>query len=449
MHETGQVVDAPMAPGGVPVLGHLPKLAARRVEFLQDLRSFGHDVVRIQLASKPVFILNSPDAIYEVLVGQSRHFSKGLLFDRTRPLLGNGIVTSDGAFHRRQRRALQPAFHSERIAQYSRTLVEVARTRVDGWCPGQVAAMDQEMRRLAAAMLVATLFPPGIDPTTNLPVRDIGARVSDYIGLLIRGVLRATLLPSPLAAIPTPGRRRFLAAAKALRQFADSAIQQARRDPERQNGMLALMIAAPEAMSDQEASDELLTMLLAGVETTSTCLAWALYALGRNPEIAELVSSEARATDPAVTDPTAMPYTGRFLREVLRLYQPNWIFMRRASEPVRICSVDLPTGAEVIYSAATLHRDPMYFPDPLRFDPDRWLTRQEKDLARCAYVPFGAGSRKCIADSFAWAEMRVAIATIAARWRLHPAPGHVVRAVADAQIHPDALPMFVTALDSR
>ncbi len=202
-------------------------------------------------------------------------------------------------------------------------------------------------------------------------------------------------------------------------------------------------------MSDQEASDELLTMLLAGVETTSTCLAWALYALGRSPEIAELVSSEARAIDPAVTDPTAMPYTGRFLREVLRLYQPNWIFMRRASEPVRICSVDLPTGAEVIYSAATLHRDPMYFPDPLRFDPDRWLTRQEKDLARCAYVPFGAGNRKCIADSFAWAEMRVAIATIAARWRLHAAPGHVVRAVADAQIHPDALPMFVTALDSR
>jgi cytochrome P450 len=445
---TENVIDAPMAPGGVPVLGHLPKLAARRVEFLQDLRGFGHDVVRIQLASKPVYVLNSPDAIYEVLVAQSRRFSKGLLFDRTRPLLGNGIVTSDGAFHRRQRRALRPAFHSERIAQYSRTLVEVARAHVDGWRPRQVMAMDREMRRLAAAMLVATLFPPGADPTASLTVRDIGDRVSDHIGLLIRGVLRATLLPSPLAAVPTPGRRRFLAAAKALRQLADSAIQQARQDPELLNGMLALMLASPEAMSDQEASDELLTMLLAGVETTSTCLAWALYALGQNPEIAELVSSEARAADPAVIDPAAMPCTERFLHEVLRLYQPNWIFMRRASEPVRICSVDLPSGAEIIYSAATLHRDPAYFPDPLRFDPDRWLACQEKDLPRCTYLPFGAGNRKCIADSFAWAEMRVATATITALWRLHPAPGHIVSAVADAQIHPDALPMFVTPQNS-
>jgi cytochrome P450 len=416
---------------------------------LQDLRTFGHDVVRIQLASKPVFVLNSPNAIYEVMVGKSRYFTKGLLFDRTRPLLGNGIVTSDGAFHRRQRRALQPAFHSAQIAQYSQTLAEVVRTHVDGWRPGQVTAMDREMWRLAAAMLVATLFPPGADPATNLTVKDIGDVASDYIGLFIRGVLRATLLPSPLAAIPTPGRRRFLAAAKALRQLADSAIQQARRDPERQNGMLALMLAAPEAMSDQEASDDLLTVLLAGVETTSTSLAWALYALGRNPEIAERVSSEALATDPAVTDPAAMPYTGRFLQEVLRLYQPNWIFMRRASEPVRICSVDLRAGAELIYSPATLHRDPAYFPDPLRFDPDRWLARQEKDLPRCAYVPFGAGNRKCIADSFAWAEMRVAVATIAARWRVHPAPGHVVRPIANLQVHPNALPMFVTALDPQ
>jgi len=444
MPGTTHIIDAPLAPGRFPILGHLPKLAAHRLEFLQELRS-GGDIVRIQLGRRSMYVLNSPEAIYQVLVAQSRHFGKGLLFDRARPFVGNGIITSDGEFHRRQRRALQPAFHPDRIAEYTGALADAARRQIDSWCTGRIMAMDREMRRLASAMLLAALFPSGTGAAANQTVEDIGERVSGHLDVLVRGTLRATLLPSALAALPTRGRRRFLTAAAGLRRLADSAVQQARHSPGLQNGMLALMLTAPGGMSDQQARDELLAILIAGVETTSTTLAWALYALGRHPEIAELVSREAHATESGVIDPTALPYTRRFLQEVLRLHQPNWILMRRALDSVRICSIELPAGAEVIYSAATLHRDPVYFPDPLRFDPDRWLTRPEKDLPRCAYIPFAVGNRKCIGDSFAWAEMMVAITTIMSRWQLHPSSGHTVRAVADAQIHPDGLPMFVTS----
>jgi cytochrome P450 len=448
MPGTTPIIDAPLAPGRVPILGHLPKLAAQRLEFLQELRS-GADIVRIQLGRRPMYVLNSPEAIYEVLVAQSRHFGKGLLFDRARPFVGNGIITSDGEFHRRQRRALQPAFHPERIEAYTGTLVDAARAQIDSWCPGTIIAMDREMRRLASAMLVTALFGPDSSGAANQTVESIGERVSGHLDVLVRGTLRATLLPSTLAALPSRGQRRFLTAAADLRRLADSDVQHARHNPGLQTGMLALMLAAPGGMSDQQARDELLSILIAGVETTSTTLAWAMYALGRYPEIAELVSREAHAVESGVADPTALPYTRRFLQEVLRLHQPNWILMRRALDTVRICSIELPAGAEIIYSAAALHRDPVYFPDPLRFDPDRWVTRTEKDLPRCAYIPFAIGNRKCIGDSFAWAEMIAAITTIMSRWRLHPSSGHTVRAVADAQIHPDALPMFVTSGDNR
>ncbi|MEU2436019.1 cytochrome P450 [Streptomyces rubradiris] len=435
--------EVPLAPGGVPLLGHLPGLARRRTAFLQTLRECG-DVVEMRLGRRPFYVLNAPEAIHDVLVARSGKFSKGMLFDQVRPYIGNGLASSDGPFHLRQRRAMQPAFHRERVARYSRTFTEVAGDRVAEWPEGKVMAMGREMRELAVAMLVPALFPFAEGSRTRRVVEDLGARVSRDLDLLVRGVLRATILPPPLAVVPTPGRRRFLASAAALRRLAEQAVRQARHSPEG-DGVLALMLAHEGGMSDEEACDEVLTLLVAGVETTATTLSWALYALARNPRMADRMHDEARAAEPGVVTPAALPYTARFVHEVLRLYQPLWFMGRRALETVRVGRYEIPRGAEVIYSAATLHRDPAFFPEPLRFDPDRWLTRPEKSLPRAAYLPFGAGNRRCIGDGFAWAEMLAVLSAVTTRWHLRPAPGHRVRAVADAQIHPDALPMSVTA----
>jgi cytochrome P450 len=394
--------------------------------FLQELRGYG-DIVEMRLGRRPFHVLNSPEAIHEVLVVQSAKFSKGGMFDRVRPYIGNGLATSDGPFHRRQRRAVQPAFHHSQLARYAHTFAEVAETRVANWSPGQVIAVDREMLRLSAQMLIPTLFPSATGSATERAIQDLGARVGDDLGVLVRGVLRATILPPALAELRTPGRRRFLASGAALRELAESAVQEARIGPEG-DGVLALMLA--QGMSHEEACDELLTFLVAGVETTATTLSWAFYVLSRNPVLADRVADQEFAT--------------RFLRETLRLHQPLWFMGRRTLEPVRIGDHHLPAGAEVVYSAATLHRDPAIFPDPLRFDPDRWLTRPEKTLPRAAYLPFGSGNRTCIGEGFAMLEMLAVLSAVTRRWQLRPVPGHRVRAVADAQIHPDALPIVVT-----
>jgi cytochrome P450 len=445
LSETG-AVGVPLAPGRIPLVGHLPRLLRDRATFLQELRGSG-DIVEMQLGRRSFFVLNSAEAIHDVLVVLSMRFSKGMLFDRVRPYMGNGIATSDGPFHLRQRRAMQPAFHREQIARYSRSFVDIAQARVGSWATGGVMAMDREMRALATSMLIPTLFPSATGSATGQAIEDMGERISADIGVLVRGVLRATILPPMLAAVPTPGRRRFLTSAADLRRLAESAIRQARGGPE-DHGVLALMLAYGQGgsggMSDQEARDELLTLLVAGIETTSTTLSWAVHVLAQNSQMADRMCDEARAAEPGVVTSAALPYTSRFLQEVLRLHQPLWFMGRRALETVRVGQFELPRGAEVIYSAATLHRDSTYFPDPLRFDPDRWLKQPEKSLPRSAYLPFGSGNRKCIGDGFAWAEMLAVLSAIASHWHLHPAPGHTVRAVADAQIHPDSLPMSVT-----
>lgn len=448
-------VAAPVAPGRIPLLGHLPQLAVKRVEFLQSVRAQG-GIVRIFLGNRPVFVLNSPEAVHDVLLTQSRKFGKGLLFDVARPFIGNGIITSERDFHIRQRRALQPAFHRDSIAACVGTMTDIAEEQVSAWRPGQVIAMDLVLRRMMTAMLVATLFSTE-RPEGAAAVAELGERVAEHLTTVMRGVFVGTLLPAPIASSPALGHRRYLAAAAALRELADTAVRQARRaEQARQTGqdgqggdLLSIMFAdtpgKPGGMTDLEARDELLSLLMAGAETTSTTLAWALHELGRRPELTARMKAECDALPVgALPGAATLPFTDRFLREVLRLHQPSWLLMRRALEPVRVCGVDLPQGAELIYSALTMHRDPAYYPEPLRFDPDRWLERPEKDLPPGAYVPFALGNRKCIGDHFAMTEMLVVLRVIVSRWCPRPVAGRRVRPVVHALIRPDALPMRVS-----
>ncbi|MGW3071359.1 cytochrome P450 [Kitasatospora sp. NPDC001132] len=447
MRSTTAPVAAPVAQGRVPLLGHLPQLAVRRVEFLQSIRAQG-GIVRIFLGNRPVFVLNSPEAVHEVLLTQSRKFGKGLLFDVARPFIGNGIITSERDFHIRQRRALQPAFHRDSIAACVGTMTDLAEEQVSAWRTGEVIAMDLVLRRMMTAMLVATLFSTE-RPDGAAAVAELGERVAEHLTTVMRGVFVGTLLPAPIASSPALGHRRYLAAAEALRELADTAVRQARHDPDDRGDLLSIMFAGtpgkPEGMTDLEARDELLSLLMAGAETTSTTLAWALHELGRRRDLAERMKAECDALPAgALPGPATLPFTDRFLREVLRLHQPSWLLMRRALEPARVCGVDLPRGAELIYSALTMHRDPAYYPDPLRFDPDRWLVRPEKDLPPGAYVPFALGNRKCIGDHFAMTEMLVVLRSIVSRWRPRPVAGHRVRPVVQALIRPNALPMRVS-----
>lgn len=324
MRSISASTTAPVARGRVPLLGHLPQLAVKRVEFLQSIRAQG-GIVRIFLGNRPVFVLNSPEAVHEVLLTQSRKFGKGLLFDVARPFIGNGIITSEHDVHLRQRRALQPAFRRDTIAGGVATMTGIAEEQVSSWRPGEVIAMDVVLRRTVTAMLVATLFSTE-RPDGARAVAELGERVAEHLNTVMRGVLVGTLLPAPLASSPALGHRRYLAAATALRELADTAVRQARQDPADRGDLLSIMFAGtpgnPRGMTDVEARDELLSLLMAGAETTATTLAWALHEIGRRPELTARIKAECDAL-PAGAPPGAatLPFTERFLREVLRLHQ--------------------------------------------------------------------------------------------------------------------------------
>jgi cytochrome P450 len=208
--------------------------------------------------------------------------------------------------------------------------------------------------------------------------------------------------------------------------------------------MLARNPRTGEQMNDAEVCDELLTLFVAGIGTVSAALAWACHELSRHPQVDARLSAELRAVLsgrlPTAADTGELRYTRRVIQEVLRLH-PVWLLMRRAVAPVEVGGIELAPGDEVFFSPHALHRDPSLYPEPDRFDPDRWLTARCSGLPRGAFLPFGAGNRLCVGEGFAWAEMTIVVAVIMTKWRLAPIPGHEVRARVGTVVRPTSLPM--------
>jgi len=236
-----------------------------------------------------------------------------------------------------------------------------------------------------------------------------------------------------------------------LWQALEELIRTYQADPVDHGDLLSMLVRARDAetgaaMSATQVRDELVTMLVAGTETTGRLLSWLCYELGGNPEV------EARLWDEIDTvlagrpvtfdDLRELRYTQRLIKEVLRLHNPVWVSMRRTTVPVELGGVRIPANADLFYSPATLHRDPALYPEPLRLDPDRWLPERAGSLPEKGYIPFGNGRHKCLGDHFALTEAAIALTTICARWRLVPVPGHRLREVAWTTVHPKSLPMI-------
>ncbi|MFB6888615.1 cytochrome P450 [Kitasatospora sp. NPDC056327] len=433
-HGTAAAV-VPLAPGAVPVLGHLLGLARGRALFLQGLRAHG-DIVEMRLGRRPYYLLNAPGAVHEVLVAQRGKFGRGVRpaaagsADRPAGSAARGGPAPPGAApdgRPRRHTAAPSTVHRDRERDrghgtgYGGTFAAVAREWAGGWQQGRTIATEREMRDLAAAMLVPVLFPAAGEP---------GGGAGSDPGPLVRGVLRDTLTLPATPGSPLPAQRGFRDSAASLRRLAGSAVRRARSTPE-DGGVLALMLAAEDGLSDEEACDELLTFLVTGVETTATTLAWALHLLARHREMADRVHGEARAAGPGAAAPADLPYTASFVQEVLRLHQPLRLTGRRALETVRIGRHDIPRGADVLYSSAPLRRDPARFADPLRFAPDRWHTGPVGGLPRAADLPVGDGHRRCVGDGLVWAGLLAALAALTTRWHIHPAPEYRSRALTD------------------
>ncbi|MCE7004417.1 cytochrome P450 [Kibdelosporangium philippinense] len=423
------------APGELPLLGHSLALLRRdRIGYLTSLQRLG-DIVEVKIGTRPYLVLNSADLVRTVMVEQAKSFAPGRIFNKARPYVGDGLFTAEGTEHNRQRRMVQPAFHRAEVARYVARVSEVTRKQVAEWTPGDTVEMGRQMHILTSEIIGQTMF--------RAPEACEVVRVArDQLPALLQGLGMRTLLPDLFTRIPTPVNRRFDEACDSLRNSSQRLVESYRKNHSDLGDFISMLMAARDgrtdtAFTDAEIRDQVMTLLIAGIETPATTLTWALYEIAHRPELQDRIVAEA--TDPA--DVNSLQFTDAVVQEALRLHHPLWMLMRRAVEPVTIGGVSITPGTEVIYSPAALHRDPTIFADPLRFQPERWLDATP-EMQR-ALIPFGVGNRQCIGDHFAWSMMKICIATIAAERRLTLPAGFTPKTIISSIVHLADLPMVM------
>lgn len=434
---------ARVAPHRLPIIGHALALAGDPLRFLRTVQESG-DLVRVDIGALPVYFVTTPELFHQVLVKDAHKFARGRFFTKTRRLLGDGLATSDGEEHRRQRRLMQPVFHKSRMADYASIMSKRVHDLTDSWHPGQELQVEKEMMGIAIEVITETMFSYEFGPHTAAEIRRCMSALDSTI------VARA-VMPKLFDHIPIPVNRRFDNAADRMRRITDEVV--AHHRAHRPGDLLSWLLSerdpeTGEAMDDLHVRDEVTTILGAGSVTTANTMSWVFHELARHPAVERKVHAEVDEViggrPVSYTDMPNLTYTSRLIQEVQRLYSPP-LGTRRAIAPVELAGVRIQPGTEVAFSLYAMHRDPRLYVEPDRLDPDRWLPERSRQLPPGAFIPFAAGHHRCIGEAFSKTEMLLVIAAITSRWRLRPVPGHTTRAITALVPRPDALPMTVEA----
>jgi len=391
------------------------------IRFLTSLaRDYG-DVSHFSYGPQHLYFFNHPDLVRDVLVTKSASFMKGRALQRAKRLLGEGLLTSEGEFHRRQRRLAQPAFHRDRIQQYAAVMIDRAEATGAGWRDGESLDVHHEMMRLTLAIVARTLFGTDVEEEADA----IGTALTEALQMF-------PLLINPFASIlqklPLPRVRRLDRAIATLDATIYRMIEERRATDEDRGDLLSMFLLAQDeegdhaGMSNAQLRDEVMTLFLAGHETTANALAWTWYLLSLHPGVEQEVHREIDTVlgdrAPAPADYPRLPYTEMVVAESMRLFPPAWVIGRLAIEDVEIGGWMIPRGSLAIVSQAVMHRDARFWPDPERFDPRRFTAAAKAARPRFSYFPFGGGPRVCIGEGFAWMEGVLALVSIARKWRV-------------------------------
>lgn len=417
----GEGPDRPPGPDGWPVVGSFPDYASEAFGFETRLaREYGPLAFYTSLG-REFYQPNDPDLVEEVLVHRNEQFSKGELFHTILdPVTGDGLLTAEGEQWRRQRHMVNPAFHPDRIAEYSDVMVEETAASMGGWSDGETVDVHSEMMSLTLDIVAKTLFGT-----------DIGDR-AEIVGDSMDTVMAYTDSPySSLVpgSLPTPANRKFGRSVEAIDAVADEIIQERRTGSggvetgpagEESDDVLSALLAARdeagETMDVELVRDEVRTLLLAGHETTALALTFTLFCLAQNPAAEEKLVAELDDVlgggQPSMADAAQLPYTEKVVDESMRLYPPVHGILRQAETDVELGGYTIPEGATVSLNQWTLHRDPRFYDDPMAFDPDRWTDEMRESLPAFAYFPFGGGPRRCVGDRFAKLEAKLVLAAL-------------------------------------
>jgi cytochrome P450 len=419
----------PPGPKNRPIVGNLYAFRANPLTFLAGAaREYG-DLVYFKVARQHMYLVNHPDYVREVLVNKQGNFLKSRALQRAKILLGEGLLTSEGQQHLRQRRLVQPAFHRERLAGYAAAMSDQAVRVRDRWQGGSAMDVSTEMARLTLSVVAKALF--SADVESEAP--EIGAAMNTILQMF-----RVLLMPFSeyLDKLPLPSIRRFKEARARLDATIYGLIRERRKSGVDTGDLLSMLLLAQDeekhsgGMTDEQVRDEALTLFLAGHETTANALTWTWYLLSQHPEVEQRLHQEVDTVlcgrAPEMADVPQLRYAEMILAEALRLYPPAWAIGRMAKGPFELGGVEIPAKSICILCPYLVHRDPRWHPDPERFDPERWTPEAREARPKFSYFPFGGGARVCIGERFAWMEGVILIAAIAQKWRLRLAAGQHV-----------------------
>lgn len=409
-----------------------------RVGFLTRQAALG-DVSFFWIGRQPAYFINHPDHVRDMLVVNAHKFMKGRALQRAKALFGEGLLTSEGEYHLRQRRMIQPAFHRARIAEYSRSMVEYAERMSTRWQDGETLDVAKEMMHLTLQIVAKTLFNADIADEAD----EVGAAMTTLVGLFDFLVLPFS---EWLEKLPIPQSIRSKRAIKTLDRVIYGIINERRRSGLDEGDLLSMLLMAQDeadgsAMTDQQVRDEALTLFLAGHETTANALTWTWYLLSQNADAeAKLHKELDRALGeggnmsgsecaprqlrvPTFADIPDLKYTEAVLAESMRLYPPAWAIGRLAIEEHQFGAYNVPRGSLVLASPFITHRDTRFWENADKFIPERWERQSVKEAGqKYIYLPFGGGVRRCIGESFAWTEGVLLLATLARDWKLQLDP---------------------------
>lgn len=408
--------------------GHFLSFRRDPTGFLQKISALG-DVTTFRMGKVPVFLVNHPDLIRDLLVTSHYKFFKGRALQRAKGLLGEGLLTSEKEFHLRQRRMIQPAFHRKRIENYAVSMIEFGEQMANEWQAGEVRDIDREMMRLTLNIVGKTLFSANVEGDAA----EVGAAMSTIISMF-----NFMLLPysETLEKLPLPPIKRLKHARKTLDELIYKIIDERRKSGADTGDLLSMLLLAQDeetggAMTDKQIRDECLTIFLAGHETTANALVWTFYLLSQNPEAERKFHAELDAVsgDESLTpaDYPRLKFTEQILAESMRLFPPVWTLGRLSIEEHEFGGFHIPPQSLVLASQFLAHRDARYWEQPEDFVPERWSDLSIKEAGnKFIYFPFSKGVRNCIGENFAWMETVLLLAVLGRRWKLKLQPGQKI-----------------------
>jgi cytochrome P450 len=431
---------APLAPGpkGNPILGVMADFSRDSLGFIERCRSYG-DVVSMRFLYLTAYFIYHPDDVEYVLSTNAKNFIKSRnqrspLFQR---LVGNGLLTSEGEVWKRQRRLAQPAFHRQRINAYAETMTDYAQRTISTWQDGEVRDLHRDLMRLTLEIVVKTLF--------NSDVSDDAVKVGSVLSRIANPFAKQATIKWILDnRLPTTTRRLFDQDAREIDQIVYRIIDERRHSGRDEGDLLSMLLKAHDEdgshLDDKQLRDEVMTIFLAGHETTALTLSWTWFLLAQNPEIEKKFHAELADVLgdrlPTMEDLSRLPYTEMIAKESMRLYPPAYALGREAVEECEIGGFRVPAGAQVFMFQWVTQRDARFFLEPENFSPERWTENFSNSLPKYAYFPFGGGPRACIGNYFAMMEIVLLLATIGQRFRFSLVPNHLVKLMPAMSLRP-------------